>query len=163
MYAVNFPICLKIESKVTIMENHTNYYTQIPLSIDDFPVITNSQTKFYLENSEKKHTDELVLSNNSKGGLSNPRAILFLILWYIFSGFTLFLNKYILTYMEGDPTMLGKNISNFFLPMLKFIMKNVFNRCLSNDNDRIVWFHSNVFSVWHVSSQSTHEKAARIL
>ncbi|KAL1116681.1 hypothetical protein AAG570_005153 [Ranatra chinensis] len=31
----------------------------------------------------------------------------FLVLWYFFSGCTLFLNKYILTYMQADPTLLG--------------------------------------------------------
>jgi solute carrier family 35 protein E2 len=41
-------------------------------------------------------------------GLCNIRASLFLVLWYIFSGCTLFLNKYILSYMHGDPTILGK-------------------------------------------------------
>lgn len=40
-------------------------------------------------------------------GLLNIRAVIFLLLWYIFSGCTLFLNKYILTYMNGNPTLLG--------------------------------------------------------
>ncbi|XP_042889488.1 solute carrier family 35 member E2A-like isoform X2 [Penaeus japonicus] len=39
-------------------------------------------------------------------GLQHPRAILFLVLWYIFSGITLFLNKYILTYQNADPHVL---------------------------------------------------------
>lgn len=39
-------------------------------------------------------------------GLQHPRAICFLILWYIFSGFTLFLNKYILSYQKADPHVL---------------------------------------------------------
>jgi len=53
-----------------------------------------------------------LLSKNE--GLKNPRALTFLILWYIFSGCTLFLNKYILTTLNGDPTFLGKrNISVF--------------------------------------------------
>lgn len=43
----------------------------------------------------------------SKEGLFNVRALFFLILWYFFSGCTLFLNKYILSYMEADPTILG--------------------------------------------------------
>jgi len=34
-------------------------------------------------------------------------ALTWLAAWYIFSGFTLFLNKYILTYIDGDPTILG--------------------------------------------------------
>ncbi|KAK7872657.1 hypothetical protein R5R35_002652 [Gryllus longicercus] len=43
----------------------------------------------------------------TKEGLLNCRAMFFLILWYFFSGCTLFLNKYILSYMKGDPTVLG--------------------------------------------------------
>ncbi|XP_014256942.1 solute carrier family 35 member E2B-like [Cimex lectularius] len=42
-----------------------------------------------------------------KGGLLNCRALFFLFLWYFFSGCTLFLNKYILSYMQADPTVLG--------------------------------------------------------
>ncbi|XP_014290559.1 solute carrier family 35 member E2A [Halyomorpha halys] len=44
---------------------------------------------------------------DNKGGLLNCRAFFFLILWYFFSGCTLFMNKYILEYMEADPTLLG--------------------------------------------------------
>lgn len=51
--------------------------------------------------TERKHTV------GSQGGLCNTRAIIFLLLWYIFSGCTLFLNKFILTYLKGDPTILG--------------------------------------------------------
>lgn len=47
------------------------------------------------------------ISIGSKEGLFNVRAIFFLVLWYFFSGCTLFLNKYILSYMKGDPTILG--------------------------------------------------------
>ncbi|KAE8743291.1 hypothetical protein FOCC_FOCC011120 [Frankliniella occidentalis] len=43
----------------------------------------------------------------NKAGLWNIRAIRFLVLWYFFSGCTLFLNKYILTFMRGDPMVLG--------------------------------------------------------
>ncbi|KAG0729856.1 Solute carrier family 35 member E2 [Chionoecetes opilio] len=39
-------------------------------------------------------------------GLRHPRALVFLGLWYVFSGFTLFLNKYILTYQKADPHVL---------------------------------------------------------
>ncbi|XP_018329805.1 solute carrier family 35 member E2-like [Agrilus planipennis] len=48
-----------------------------------------------------------VVQDGKKDGLMNVRAIVFLILWYIFSGCTLFLNKYILTYLNGNPTVLG--------------------------------------------------------
>ncbi|XP_071052705.1 solute carrier family 35 member E2A-like isoform X2 [Onthophagus taurus] len=51
----------------------------------------------------KEH--EVIYSHRK--GLFNGRAILFLLLWYLFSGCTLFLNKYILTYLNGNPTVLG--------------------------------------------------------
>jgi len=40
-------------------------------------------------------------------GLCNVWALVYLGLWYGFSGFTLFLNKYILTTLQGDATVLG--------------------------------------------------------
>ncbi|KAK7093487.1 solute carrier family 35 member E2A-like [Littorina saxatilis] len=45
--------------------------------------------------------------NKEKAGLRDGRAFCFLILWYIFSAFTLFLNKYILTTLRSDPMLLG--------------------------------------------------------
>lgn len=47
-----------------------------------------------------------------KSGLWSARAIVFLLLWYIFSGCTLFLNKYILKYLNGNPWVLGKSQCN---------------------------------------------------
>lgn len=38
----------------------------------------------------------------------HPKALLFLALWYFFSGCTLFLNKYIVAFMGGDPLILCK-------------------------------------------------------
>lgn len=58
------------------------------------------------KNHEVKKDHEVIISEN-KSGLLNVRAIVFLLLWYVFSGCTLFLNKYILTYLNGDPTILG--------------------------------------------------------
>ena len=47
-------------------------------------------------------------ADKEKLGILHPRAMLFLILWYIFSAFTLFLNKYILATLKSDPTLLGE-------------------------------------------------------
>jgi len=41
-------------------------------------------------------------------GLMNPKALIFLGLWYFFSALTLFLNKYIVDMMGGDAGLLGK-------------------------------------------------------
>ncbi|KAL3862634.1 hypothetical protein ACJMK2_008588 [Sinanodonta woodiana] len=51
-----------------------------------------------------KHDDD---DNKETRGLRDPRALFFLILWYFFSCGTLFLNKYILSSLKGDPTLLG--------------------------------------------------------
>lgn len=59
-----------------------------------------------IENNTKK--DTLPLEKTTKTGLTSIRAIIFLLLWYFFSGCTLFLNKYILTYQNGNPTLLGE-------------------------------------------------------
>lgn len=60
----------------------------------------------HLKNYSTKNTRSK--SNETTKGLFNVRASFFLVLWYLFSGCTLFLNKYILSYMNGDPTVLGE-------------------------------------------------------
>jgi hypothetical protein len=60
------------------------------------------------ENNVPVKKEKLLEVDNHKAGLANLRAIVFLLLWYFFSGCTLFLNKYILTYLNGNPTVLGK-------------------------------------------------------
>lgn len=50
----------------------------------------------------------IIAEKRMENGLHSFRAITFLVLWYFFSGCTLFLNKYILSYLNGDPTVLGK-------------------------------------------------------
>lgn len=42
----------------------------------------------------------------AKEGLQHPRAVAFLLLWYMFSAGTLFLNKYILTYLNFNPYLM---------------------------------------------------------
>lgn len=45
----------------------------------------------------------------AESGVWNSRSLTYLGLWYFFSFCTLFLNKYILTLLEGEPSMLGKS------------------------------------------------------
>ncbi|XP_067659277.1 solute carrier family 35 member E2A-like [Haliotis asinina] len=59
-------------------------------------------TKLSLRSRKISTSDDL-----EKQGLLNIRAFLFLVLWYFFSFCTLFLNKYILSTLKGDPTLLG--------------------------------------------------------
>ena len=44
----------------------------------------------------------------AESGAWNWRSMIYLGLWYFFSFCTLFLNKYILSLLEGEPSMLGK-------------------------------------------------------
>ena len=46
----------------------------------------------------------------------HPRAIMYLLLWYFWSGCTLFLNKYVVFFMKGDPIFLGM-VQLYFLNM----------------------------------------------
>lgn len=47
-------------------------------------------------------------------GVWHSKAIAYLLLWYFWSGCTLFLNKYVVFYMKGDPTFLGNIDSLLF-------------------------------------------------
>lgn len=85
-----------------------------------------SRENFFSENnsdigisSDERNRKKSVININTSGlfdpnkpevrdGLLNVRALFFLILWYFFSGCTLFMNKYILSYTDADPTILGK-------------------------------------------------------
>ncbi|XP_046741272.1 solute carrier family 35 member E2A-like [Diprion similis] len=89
------------------MENHSVPINSVQYPQENDGVTTGLVAPNKIYSEKKKRGDEVILASDSKGGLFNPRAILFLTLWYVFSGCTLFLNKYILSYMEGDPTILG--------------------------------------------------------
>jgi hypothetical protein len=45
---------------------------------------------------------------SGKTGLRHPTAIVLMVLWYIFSAFNLFANKYVISYLKGDPALLGE-------------------------------------------------------
>lgn len=97
------------------MENYSvriNYPQTARENSEDSSASHDTQTKQYVDHV-KKREDVIILTSDTKGGLFNSRALLFLTLWYVFSGCTLFLNKYILSYMEGDPTILGKQMMIF--------------------------------------------------
>ena len=47
---------------------------------------------------------------SGKTGLSHPTAIFLMVYWYLFSAFNLFANKYVISYLKGDPALLGEYI-----------------------------------------------------
>ena len=47
------------------------------------------------------------LAAGGKTGLRHPAAMFLMALWYLFSAFNLFANKYIISYLRGDPALLG--------------------------------------------------------
>lgn len=69
-------------------------------------------------------TETTVIEADS--GVWNSKSLVYLGLWYFFSFCTLFLNKYILSLLEGEPSMLGKEQAsthtlNFKLSILQSI------------------------------------------
>ncbi len=78
--------------------------------------LLNKETfeKSYPSRTRTKSDEDDPLPSDAAKGLFSPRAFFYVILWYIFSAFTLFLNKYILTStLKGDPTMLSKSLFLF--------------------------------------------------
>ncbi|KAL4221574.1 hypothetical protein ACF0H5_019831 [Mactra antiquata] len=79
-----------------LKETFSNHYDGVEMSLDRAKLLPATSSIIV----KRENDDE-------KAGLANPRAMFFLILWYFFSFCTLFLNKYILSTLRGDPTMLG--------------------------------------------------------
>ncbi|XP_006820548.1 solute carrier family 35 member E2A-like [Saccoglossus kowalevskii] len=73
---------------------------------DDFKNYTPNSGKSVEQFIEAPRT-LVVKKGESKDGLLNFTAFVYLILWYLFSFCTLFLNKYILSVLGGDPSLLG--------------------------------------------------------
>lgn len=55
----------------------------------------------------EQNVQQSVHIKRSKDGLLNIRALSFLCLWYMFSAGTLFSNKYILSTLNSNPSVLG--------------------------------------------------------
>ncbi|NWT77313.1 S35E2 protein, partial [Prunella himalayana] len=57
-------------------------------------------------------------------GIWNSHALIYLTLWFFFSFCTLFLNKYILSLLEGEPSMLGavQMLSTTFIGCIKMFV-----------------------------------------
>lgn len=91
----------------------------------------------------------------AESGVWNWRSMIYLGLWYFFSFCTLFLNKYILSLLEGEPSMLGKDqyiyqfhscawpvihthfaVSAMAVSVLRGLLKNI-HRKKRNSNQKI--------------------------
>lgn len=92
------------------------YYNQMSgFRVDDLedsdPELMHSQVDMSLERAKLTPATRSIIvrkeDDMESQGLMNVRAMSFLILWYFFSFCTLFLNKYILSTLKGDPTLLG--------------------------------------------------------
>ena len=65
-------------------------------------------SKNYEMSSTNSETSKMGTVKNSDIGMLAPKPILFLLLWYFFSGLTLFFNKYIVAIMNGSESLLSK-------------------------------------------------------
>ncbi|XP_029433760.1 solute carrier family 35 member E2A-like [Rhinatrema bivittatum] len=78
------------------------------------PLFMNRSERFILARSDSLSEEKVLKITitettviESDLGIWNSRALIYLTLWFFFSFCTLFLNKYILTLLEGEPSMLG--------------------------------------------------------
>ena len=69
---------------------------------------TLGTSKNYKMSSTNSETSKMGTVKNSDIGMLAPKPILFLLLWYFFSGLTLFFNKYIVAIMNGSESLLSK-------------------------------------------------------
>uniref|UniRef100_A0A8C9X6Y8 Solute carrier family 35 member E2B n=1 Tax=Sander lucioperca TaxID=283035 RepID=A0A8C9X6Y8_SANLU len=81
----------------------------------------------------------------AESGVWNWRSLTYLGLWYFFSFCTLFLNKYILSLLEGEPSMLGavQMLSTTVIGFLKMFVPC----CLYQHKSRTEWVPSLFFFV----------------
>jgi len=123
--------------KISIMideKNHNDLKPNAKMSDVNETLLPNSST---MKENLLPPQKNIRLRNNESKGLCNIRAFLFLVLWYIFSGCTLFLNKYILSYMHGDPTILGELELHFIFGNVWSWLERIFS---FNFRIRFVWF-----------------------
>lgn len=100
------------------------------MSVEPRSPVERDIIEMSLESVKKGGNQHIVRKDDDdeKLGLLNIRAFFFLILWYIFSAFTLFLNKYILTTLKGDPAVLGTFFSfNLYFSCFTFCMQVLYD------------------------------------
>ena len=139
---MNSYILVNIKSWLELSLNKMQFQTNAEARIS--PTKLNSSSNIVLELENDKNDDDLnkteikselnEISNDEvnysslnnqnvliekNGGLSNKHVLAILSLWYLFSAFTLFTNKYLVT-NGGDPTLLGGYLIYFhkFPPLL---------------------------------------------
>lgn len=97
-------------------------------------------------------------TTDDKQGLFNIKALTFLFLWYFFSALTLFLNKYILTTLQGEPTLLGKEYS----VLIGKSYESSDCRCCTDGDDNDMWFHTDVVPLWTLCTCGEEGRATKL-
>lgn len=103
----NWPKLKTHESAVPSLHNTSKEILYLDKSFEPNDDRTKNKS-VAITRSDSLHSTEKKIE--VRDGLLNARAFFFLILWYLFSGCTLFMNKYILSYTDADPTILGKKL-----------------------------------------------------
>uniref|UniRef100_A0A8C5UD98 Solute carrier family 35 member E2B n=1 Tax=Malurus cyaneus samueli TaxID=2593467 RepID=A0A8C5UD98_9PASS len=97
-------------------------------------LFTNRSEKFVIARSDSLPEENVLKITitettviESDLGIWNSHALIYLTLWFFFSFCTLFLNKYILSLLEGEPSMLGavQMLSTTFIGCIKMFCPSV--------------------------------------
>ena len=90
-----------------------------------------------------------VATKNERTGLNSPIAMSLMILWYIFSACNLFMNKYVISYLNGEPALLG--IIKFLL-IFEFMLIYFFSNLSNGANADVysIWIYPDQTFMWSV-------------
>ena len=98
----------KVKNDSNSRLNHLNKF--IKEEFDEFRhAIENDIEEDYHNKIESRNgNDNQSIVIERQGGLANRFVIFLLFLWYLFSAFTLYTNKYIVTTRKANPTIIGR-------------------------------------------------------
>ena len=89
----------------------------IPLYFRTLDAANEDELRLRITLSPHGKDDNSEDDNKEKSGLNQPVAILLMVMWYLFSALNLFANKYIISYLNGEPALLGNEnrFKQFFI------------------------------------------------
>ncbi|KAF6017856.1 hypothetical protein EB796_023839 [Bugula neritina] len=101
---MEIPFCRTDENEIEESEENltvvTSAITELTNTENDVTLPVTPKLKQYESVSIQHHIQESRSPTNFK-------ALIYLVFWYMFSAGTLFSNKYILSYLDGNPSLLG--------------------------------------------------------
>ena len=150
----------------THLEMYFHYYSIIDLlsfSLSFLEGASEEELRLRITLSPTSKEENVGLAAGGKTGLRHPAAMFLMTLWYLFSALNLFANKYIISYLRGDPALLG-NLEDFydsfflFFRKIKYFFLHIFLSYEPNVYVHVTWLYPATLFLWSFcQSPSVHE------